>query len=189
MDVAKTYSAFVGTRRIGGGGAEAVVRRAKAVQAEEPGARVLFFDDDTGNAAHFDLEGTLEEAVARTQPAPTRSGPGRPKLGVVCREISLLPRHWEWLERQPQGSSAALRRLVDEARKREPAKERTRRAVEAIAKVMWALAAHLEGFEEASRALYAGDASTFAGLVEGWPDGLGDHFVRCFEDARRGKPG
>lgn len=187
MEAAKTYSAFVGTRRIGGGAAAVVVRRAKAVQAEEPEARVLFFDDDTGNAAHFDLEGSLEEAVARASPAPARTGPGRPKLGVVCREISLLPRHWEWLERQPQGSSAALRRLVDEARKREPAKERTRRAVEAIGKVMWATAAHLEGFEEASRALYAGDAGTFAALVHAWPDGLGVHFARCLEDALRGK--
>ncbi len=187
MEPAKTYSAFVGTRRLGGGEAPVVVRHAKGLLAEEPGARILFFDDDTGNAAHFDLQGTLDEVVARVEPAPLRSGPGRPKLGVVCREISLLPRHWEWLERQPQGSSAALRRLVDEARKREPAKERVRRAVEAIGKVMWALASHLEGFEEASRALYAGDAATFATLVHAWPDDLGAHFLRCLQDAQRGR--
>ncbi len=185
MDAAKTFSAFVGTRWIAGGTAAEVVRRAKALWAEEPGVRVLFFDDDTGNAAHFDLEGTVEEVAARVQAPPARTGPGRPKLGVVCREISLLPRHWEWLERQPQGTSAALRRLVDEARKREPAKERMRRAVEAIGKVMWALASHLEGFEEASRALYAGDSAAFATRVHGWPDGLGAHFVLRFDQALR----
>ncbi len=182
MEPAKTYSAFVGTRRLGGGEAPVVVRHAKGLLAEEPGARILFFDDDTGNAAHFDLQGTLDEVVARVEPAPLRSGPGRPKLGVVCREISLLPRHWEWLERQPQGSSAALRRLVDEARKREPAKERVR--TKPIGKVMY-IAAHLDIARP--RALYAGDAATFATLVHAWPDDLGAHFLRCLQDAQRGR--
>jgi hypothetical protein len=79
----------------------------------------LVFEDATGKQVEFDLRGTLEQVLARARPeGPERAGPGRPKLGVVSREVSLLPRHGEWLERHPQGISAALRRLVDDARKR-----------------------------------------------------------------------
>ncbi|HEY8432559.1 MAG TPA: NAD(P)H-hydrate epimerase, partial [Sandaracinaceae bacterium] len=94
--------------------------------------------------------------LAREAPAP-RTGPGRPKLGVVSREVSLLPRHWEWLEREPNGISAALRRLVEEAMKRDPERQRARRARDATGRVMTSLAGDLPGFEEAMRALYAAD--------------------------------
>ncbi len=128
----------------------------------DPGAPILIFQEQTGQQCEFDLHGTLEGVLARELPSPRARGPGRPRMGVVSREVSLLPRHWEFLEAQPSGISGALRRLVEEAIKREPSKERARRRLEATAKVMTALAGNAPGFEEALRALYAGDFAAFA---------------------------
>jgi hypothetical protein len=92
---------------------------------------VLIFEDESGNQVDFDFQGSIDEVIGRAV-RPVRSGPGRPRLGVVAREISLLPRHWEWLEQQPSGASAALRRLVDEARKRDPDKQQAFRQTRRI---------------------------------------------------------
>ncbi|WP_206185874.1 DUF2239 family protein [Sphingosinicella sp. BN140058] len=127
-------------------------------------ASVLVFSDETGRVVDLDLRGSAEEIVARL--APPR-GRGRPKLGVVAREITLLPRHWEWLARQRGGASHALRRLVDEARKADRAQPRLE--TERAYRIMSALAGDLPGFEEASRALFAGDEATLAARIAGWP--------------------
>jgi len=113
---------------------------------------------------------------------PLRAGPGRPRLGVVGREVSLLPRHWDWLEAQPGGASAALRRLVDEARKRDPAQQRIRQAIEAAYRFMTALAGDRPGYEEATRALYAGDRARFASLIAAWPPDVVCHIERLATD-------
>src|SRR6185503_10939873 len=104
-----------------------------------------------------------------------RAGPGRPKLGVVSREVSLLPRHWEWLERHPQGISAGIRRLVDEARKRAPDEERARQARAAASHFMWVMSGDLPNFEEASRALFGSDKLRFAELTRSWPADVREH--------------
>ena len=141
-----------------------------------PGAGVLIFDDQTGREVDFDLRGSVDEVLAReTPPAP---GPGRPKLGVVSREVSLLPRHWEWLEQQPNGISAALRRIVEDASKRNPDEQRARRARDAASRVMTALAGDRPGFEEASRALFAGDLGRLRSLTRRWPIDLRRHLAR-----------
>ena len=97
--------------------------------------------------------------------------------------MSLLPRHWEWLEQQPNGISAALRRLVDEARKREPDKESARLAREAAGRFMWALAGDLPGFEEASRALFAGNRQRLTDLTRNWPGDIRAHLLRLAGNA------
>lgn len=165
METAATYTAFAGERRLARGARREVLLALTAYGGKE---RVLVFEDGTGRQVDFDLRGTREEVLARAD-APARPGPGRPKLGVVSREVSLLPRHWEWLEEQPSGISAALRRLVDEARKREPDRARARRAREAAGRFMWAMAGDLPGFEEASRALFAGDDAALRRRVRAWP--------------------
>jgi len=139
--------------------------------------RLLLFDDETGQQVDFDLRGTPDEVVAHALPPP-RSGPGRPRLGVVSREVSLLPRHWEWLEQQPQGISAALRRLVDEARKRSPGQQRGRRVRDALGRVLWSVAGNLPDFEEATRALFAGRDGDLAAFTRGWPPGVRDYVDR-----------
>ena len=107
-----------------------------------------------------------------------KPGPGRPRLGVVSREVSLLPRHWDWLELQPNGISAALRRLVEEARKRDPEEEQARLAREAASRFMTAMAGNLPDFEEASRALFGNDHERFEGLIREWPEDIRTHLVQ-----------
>src|SRR5688572_21421832 len=127
-----TFTAFSGSRLIVSGDLETMLRRTKQFLDGSGTDSVLIFEDQTGRQVDFDFRGTPDEVLARAAAgAKPRPGPGRPKLGVVSREVSLLPRHWDWLEQQPQGISAALRRLVDEARKREPDRERARLAREA----------------------------------------------------------
>lgn len=152
---------------------------------QDGGDPVQIFVDQTGQPIDFDFRGTLDEVRARAEPLRRRPGPGRPRLGVVSREVSLLPRHWEWLEQQRNGISAALRRLVDEARRREPDREKARRARDAAGRFMWGMAGDLPGFEEASRALFAGDQDRFEELVGDWPRDVHAHLLRLTRDARR----
>lgn len=174
----KTYTAFAGTRKMARGPLEDVIRTTKECLDAEPELRVLIFDDETSREVDFDFRGSENDVVARATAgvaAEPKVGPGRPKLGVVSREISLLPRHWEWLERQPQGISAALRRLVDDARKRAPDEDRARLARAAASRFMWVMAGDLPDFEEASRALFAADQKTFSSLTKKWPKDVREH--------------
>jgi len=181
----RTYTAFADDRLIASGPLQVMLARTKAWLERREHARLLIFDDETGREVDFDFRGTLEQVVARAIPPAEPARPGRPRLGVVGREVSLLPRHWEWLEQQPNGISAALRRLVDEARKREPGKQRARALREAASRVMAALAGDLPGFEEASRALFAGDEKTFVHQVRAWPADVRKHLLRSVREAAR----
>jgi hypothetical protein len=116
----------------------------------------------------------VEETVAPAEPR----GRGRPKLGVVSREVTLLPRHWEWLNAQPGGASVALRKLVDEARRASGDKDRERQARDAAYHFMSTMAGNLPQFEEASRALFAGDRRRFTALIADWPPDIRDHIVK-----------
>ena len=180
-DSKPTYTAFAGQDKIASGPLEGVLGEIKRRPQRRSGPMVLIFEDQTGRQVDFDLRGSLEEVLARACPA--RSGPGRPRLGVVSREVSLLPRHWEWLEQQPNGVSAALRRLVDEARNRDPEKQRARLATDATYRFMSAMAGDLPGFEEASRALYAGRRARFEHLIGAWHPDIRAHVQRLAEDA------
>jgi hypothetical protein len=173
-----TYTAFAGHRRVAAGGLAGMLRGAKKYLGDGPAEAVLVFEDQTGRQVDFDFRGTADEVVERATRGGKPAGPGRPKLGVVSREVSLLPRHWEWLEEQPHGASAALRRLVDGARKREPAAQRARRARDAAGKFMWAVAGDLSGFEEASRALYADDLPRLRRITRPWPADVRAHVLR-----------
>ena len=185
-----TYVAFDGVKRVAAGGLAEVLAGAKRHLDGGVGRAVLVFEDQTGRQVDFDLRGTVEEVVARAVPPAPREGPGRPRLGVVSREVSLLPRHWAWLEAQPQGISAALRRLVEEDRKREPEARRAARARDAAGRFMWAVAGNFPGFEEASRALYADDLNRLRRLTRAWPRDVRDHVLRLLgAGAKRAKKG
>jgi Uncharacterized protein conserved in bacteria len=159
----------------------------KALDRGIPDA-ILIFDDQTGRQVDFDLRGTEEEIAARLgqseepqQDAPRT--PGRPKLGVVAREVTLLPRHWDWLSRQSGGASATLRRLVDTARKLEEHKQVAREAQQASDRFMMAMLGNQTGYEDAARALYAGDRARFLALSDPWPAELRDYARRLAEPA------
>jgi hypothetical protein len=186
MDSTRTFTAFNGTQLLATGAVEPVVRKLKEAFDADNGTPSLVFEDATGKQVDFDLEGSSAEVIERLAWHPHLRSPdeiyprgrGRPRLGVVSREISLFPRHWEWLERQPQGASAAIRRLIEDARLREPDKERDAKAREAAGNFMWAMAGNLPNFEEASRALYAKDNDKLAALTRAWPKDVRDYLNR-----------
>lgn len=176
-----TYSVFADYARHVETGAdlEALVARAETEVGTGKARQVTIFDDATGNRSDFDAPGggeTARRILAGGEPA--RTGPGRPKLGVASREVSLLPRHWEWLGRQSGGASAAIRRLIDEARAKRPAQDAARQAADALYKTISVLGGDLPNFEEASRALYAGEFERLEALTRHWPGGLGEHVAR-----------
>ncbi|MGF6226632.1 hypothetical protein QFZ27_000587 [Inquilinus ginsengisoli] len=183
MTPVSTCTAFQGTRRIASGPLAEVALAVK--RAADRGDTVLVFDDATSRPVELDLRGSEAEVLARL-PAPavaeTQSdaprGPGRPKLGVVAREVTLLPRHWDWLAGQPGGASVTLRRLVEEARRAGEGRDRLRQAQEAAYRFMAAMAGDRPGFEEAARALFAPDRDRFAALTEDWPVDIRDHARR-----------
>ncbi len=164
------FTAFVGARLIARGSL-AEVARAVHAHASDP---TCVFEDATGHPVELDLRGTAEDALARLSSATTASKPtrGRPKLGVTAREVTLLPRHWDWLATQPGGASAALRRLVEEARRHSGSADALRQAQEGAYRVMTAMAGNLPGYEEAVRALFAGDRTRLHELSAVWPTDL-----------------
>jgi hypothetical protein len=185
---AEIFTAFEGQRRLLSGPLAEVALAIKLAErrASEP---VAIFSDATGRAIDLDLRGSDEEIVARlphaTSPAvPEAAAPseprgrGRPKLGVVAREVTLLPRHWEWLNMQPGGASVSLRKLVEAARRANGDKDRSRAARDAAYHFMSAMAGNLPGFEEAARALFANERRRFAALIAAWPDDIRDHIAR-----------
>jgi len=169
------FTAFSGFTHVLTGDLPAVLTRVREHLLRDKSAQVLIFEDQSGKQVDFDLRGTLEEVLARVAPPAPKRGPGRPSLGVVCREVSLLPKHWEWLESQPARASGTLRRLVDAAVKNESAASRSRRRLEAAGRIMWSLAGNLEGFEEASRALYSRKWPDFSARIASWPEDLRKH--------------
>jgi hypothetical protein len=183
-----SFTVFEGPRRLLSGTLAEVALALK--HAGRPAsAPIIIFSDASGRPIDLDLRGSDDEIVARlpaTAPAspalvPETTEPrgrGRPKLGVVAREVTLLPRHWEWLNAQPGGASVALRKLVDETRRRSGDRDRLRAARDAAYHFMSAMAGNLANFEEASRALFADDRRRFAGLIADWPVDVRDHIVK-----------
>ena len=182
----RSCTAFVGQRRLARG---AIVDVALAVKAAEASgeAPIVVFDDATGSVIDFDLRGTAAEVAARLAPktpaeppeagagAGEARGRGRPRLGVVAREVTLLPRHWDWLAAQPGGASQVLRRLVDQARRADEGASDVKAAQERAYRFMRVVAGDLAGYEEAIRALFAGDRPGLDERMAGWPADIRDH--------------
>jgi len=178
------YTAFAGARRIAAGNRDSILSQIKQY-TDSSDDRVLIFEDVSGKQVDFDFSGSLDDVLERARARSPKSGPGRPKLGVVGREISLLPRHWDWLEDQPNGISAAIRRLVDEARKREPGAQRARRLRDGIARFMWSMGGDLPHFEEATRALYGEADAPLESLIDAWPEDVREHILRLVGEVKR----
>lgn len=194
-----SHIAFVGQRCIASGSLAAVALSVKRALEKAPRTSVLIFDNATGRSLDIDTRGTDDEITARftqavsdaphgndTDDAPPQSearGRGRPKLGVVAREVTLLPRHWDWLATQPGGASVALRKLVEDARRANAQRDDRRASHERAYHFMSALAGDLPGFEEAARALFADDRARFGEQVTGWPADVRNHaFALGFGD-------
>mgnify|MGYP000997875476 CR=1 FL=1 len=192
------YIAFEGRRCIASGPlVEVAIKVKEAIDHGEQGA-ILIFDDSTSELVEVDFRGAVDEVLTRLRertveylstipPTETdtevRRGPGRPKLGVVSREVTLLPRHWDWLNSQPGGASVALRKLVEEARRVNRQRDKVRFSQETTYRFMSAMAGNEPGFEEATRALFAGDPERFRGFIYSWPVDIRDHVQKLAEIA------
>jgi len=191
---AARYTAFAASEQLAAGALAVVAAAVKAAHDAQSNDALLVFDDRSGRVIDLDLRGTVADVIARLPsivasaatssgsrvPAGAESadgtetpslprGRGRPKLGVVAREVTLLPQHWAWLADQPGGASVTLRKLVHQAQKASSGADAVRVARERAYRVMSTLAGHQPGFEEASRALFAGDALAFQQHSAAWP--------------------
>ena len=160
--------AFEGSRRLAEGPMDVVRPLVQAAMACGA-AHLVVLDARTSEPVE------IAPADAGALGPSARRSPGRPKLGVVAREVTLLPRHWEWLARQPGGASVALRRLVEDARRSSGEADDARQARDAAYRFMSVIGGDLPGFEEASRALFRGEAEAFAERISGWPADVRDH--------------
>lgn len=199
MNRSSTYIAFQGQQRIAIGDLTTVVQSASDVMERMPHASILVFDCATSQQIEINFRGTTAEIVERlaarlnggaTRTEESPDGPaiappkaGRPKLGVVAREVTLLPRHWEWLAAQPASASVTLRKLVEEAARNTVVQDRERVAREATHRFMMIIAGNLPGFEEASRALFRQDRAKFDQNIADWPVDIRDHVLRLAANA------
>jgi hypothetical protein len=190
-----SYTSFNRHKRIAFGSLTVNALAVKHALASDVPSPLLTFCDQTGQVVDIDMRGSDAEMLARLPPdgyplqgnesvlisseeSGEPRGRGRPKLGVVAREVTLLPRQWDWLAAQPGGASVTLRKLVDEARRANVDRDRQRRANECAYHFMSTMAGDMAGFEEASRALFANDAAKFHQQTEAWPSDVRD-YVRC----------
>ena len=192
VNATPSYTSFNGHKRIASGSLPVNALAVKHALASDLSSPLLTFCDQTGQVVDIDIRGSDAEMLARLPPeghqlqgnesaqinseeSSEPRGRGRPKLGVVAREITLLPRHWDWLATQPGGASVTLRKLVDAARRANVDRDRQRRANECAYHFMSTMAGDMAGFEEASRALFANDAAKFRQQTEAWPSDVRDY--------------
>jgi hypothetical protein len=174
--------AFDEDRCIASGGIVDVATRVKQALSARPQSRVLLFDLETSHPVEIDFRGSITDVTIRLKnaltPEPVPRGPGRPKLGVVAREVTLLPRHWEWLAAQPGGASVTLRKLIEEARRKTATKNETREQQESVHRFLSAIAGDKPHYEDALRALYANEGPRFHSLIADWPTDVRRHLER-----------
>ena len=187
MPIPESVTAFSGPRQVAAGSiGQVTLTLHTLLQAPPPAPFLVVFDDQTGKVVDLDLRGPADAIVARyptadatiEQATPATRGPGRPRLGVVAREVTLLPHHWEWLATQRGGASATLRRLVEEARRTTGGADHQRLVEERTYRFIVAIAGDLPGFEEATRALFAHDHELFAERISEWPGDVREYAMR-----------
>lgn len=185
-----TYTGFAGYRLVGKGDLLKVLRMCKRKFDDGCRERIVIYDDMSGETYDFELNGTVEEVERRLKEHPMlksrieEEGPkvqGRPKLGVVSREITLLPRHWEWIGEQSGGASAVIRRLIDAERKRGRSGQDYKKQQAATHRFMWDIAGNFDNFEEASRLLYRGDYKGLEEIIVTWPEDIFKHLATLIE--------
>ena len=182
-----TYTVFHGYHKLAAGTLRQIAAAYQTALKAKSASAVLIFDDATGRSTDIDLR--LLDSAAQAGPSQGVAMPqdeedqavrrrGRPKLGVVSREVTLLPRHWEWLAAQPGGASVVLRKLVEAARLGNGDRDARRKAQERAYHFMLALGGDLPGYEEATRALFADDLAALEKQIAGWPDDVRAHALK-----------
>lgn len=187
--MSKLITAFRDGQHVASGDVDTVVSAVHELLHHNPDSGVQVFDDANGRRLDIDWRWDIDAIVASiardAAPVETKRGPGRPRLGVVAREVTLLPRHWAWLSAQSGGSSVALRKLVEQAMRATPTGADPRQASEAVDRVMLALAGDLPGYEEALRAFYRNDDTGFSRHADAWPADIRQYVLRLIAEVRR----
>lgn len=200
MNITEEFLAFKGHKLIASGSAQSVEEKIENELKQGDKASILFFLASSGHQIDLDSFASdsiqsgatatgsdAEEAVVDTgnnQPQiPEKRGRGRPKLGVIGREVTLLPRHWEWLDKQRGGASATIRRLVEQDRKAGADQEQIRQSQDSAYRFMYAIAGNLPEFEEVVRALYARDKGAFERDTAAWPKDIRDCSLQFADQA------
>lgn len=186
-----TCTAFDEIKKVASGPIKEVAVKVKEHLKKNPKARILIYNDRTSDLVEIDFRGTIDTVLKRLEEIEAagesaddkKSGPGRPKLGVIAKEVTLLPTHWEWLAKQPGGASVTLRKLVEETKKKNFAKDQLRLAQESTYKFMTSMAGDYEKYEEALRALYAKDQKKFNDLISNWPKDIREHTIKLSKQA------
>ena len=198
VNATPSHTSFNGHKRIASGSLPVNALAVKHAIASDMTSALLTFCDQTGQVVDLDIRGSDAEMLARLPPEGCQlqgnesalidsresgepRGRGRPKLGVVAREVTLLPRHWDWLAAQPGGASVTLRKRVDDARRANVDRDRQRQTNERAYHFMSVMAGDMAGFEEATRALFANDAAKFRQQTEAWPADVRDYvrYLAC----------
>ena len=184
------WIAFTGHDRIAKGEPTVVAAAVKQFADANDTANLLVFDMASSQPVELDLRGTLDEVTARVTETLAVQEPkrrrGRPKLGVVSKEVTLLPRHWDWLQAQPGGASVTLRKLVETASKAHDSGGNPQQQLESAYRFMTAIGGNLPGYEEGIRALFAKDGAKFKKALKKWPKDVRKH-VRNLAEAALGK--
>lgn len=193
MNIANNYTAFDGHKLIFQGPLSEVITKTKKRIGKSENSSILIFSDETGQTIDFNFHGSEKDILKRLETFVSssqlkeNSGPGRPKLGVVAREVSLLPRHWEWLATQSGGASATLRKLVDEAKKKYESGSTVKQSQERTYKFISVIAGDMNGYEEALRALYKKDEKKFLALISDWPSDVKTHAAELAKSVFNGE--
>lgn len=190
--------AFADTTRVAIGPLDDVALAVAARLRDHPASSILVFDAFDSSPIDLDVRGSDDAIRERYRPTSTEQaledattgsdtseprGRGRPRLGVIAREVTLLPRHWDWLATQSGGASVALRRLVEQARSQSEASERRRAAIDTVYRFLHAIAGNAPGYEDALRALYAGDRTAFEARMADWPTDVRTHALTLLDTA------
>lgn len=191
--ITQAATAFNNTNKLANGPLIEVIMAMKTAIIENQNAKILCFLDENGAMIDFDLSGSNEQIIARllTQfKAPstseqieiieTQSKAGRPKLGVIAKEVTLLPRHWEWLGAQNGGASATLRRLVEIAAKESIGIAARKNAQNATYRFLQNIAGDFENYEEVLRAIFADDFEKMRNLMKNWPQDIQNYAQKLF---------
>ena len=171
---------YVNSTMLAFGALREVAASVKQQVDRDPNLSVLVFHAQTSQPIELDLRGSVADVVARLEPAavPSARKVGRPKLGVAAREVTLLPRHWDWLACQPGGASVTLRKLVDAARRENEGADVLTQGREALYRFIAAVAGNAPDYDEVSRALFAGQKARFLSLIASWPNDVQAHLHR-----------
>lgn len=168
MSIANRYTAFRGDTRII---TDSLFNVALALQKQSE-MNVLVFNDQTGQQIDLDLSGSEDDLKQRYTEVEYVKKVGRPKLGVISREITLQQKHWNWLDQQSSSASAVIRKLIDKELNDPSSESNIMLAKQAIDHFMLAMLGNMPNYEEATRALYQGNKSHFLALIHNYPKDL-----------------